>query len=179
MHKEWISVSKNSLFQELRVWGCGLQGYWYTVWLFDITQLFFSASSWPPSAQHKKASQGACALKPAVIPDEAANRDVTQLAVFTHCLAATPTMQQEQKIKMDPADNHGNGSPQQYRPLLLYGCFMAPMRDTGTQFLDRVFLCNRSKRTTSGDGKEPTLVCQTLQVLCLLKVPIVTHRLLC
>lgn len=62
-------------------------------------------------------------------------------------------MQQEQKIKMDPADNHGNGSPQQYRPLLLYGCFMAPMRDTGTQFLDRVFLCNRSKRTTSGDGK--------------------------
>lgn len=78
---------------------------------------------------------------------------------------SNPTMQQEQKIKMDPADNHGNGSPQQYRPLLLYGCFMAPMRDTGTQFLDRVFLCNRSKRTTSGDGKEPTLVCQTLQVL--------------
>lgn len=100
-----------------------------------------------------------------MIPDEAANWDVTQLVVFTHCLAATPTMQQEQKIKMDPADNHGNGSPQQYRPLLLYGCFMAPMRDTGTQFLDRVFLCNRSKRTTSGDGKEPTLVCQTLQVL--------------
>lgn len=45
-------------------------------------------------------------------------------------------MQQEQKIKMDPADNHGNGSPQQYRPLLLSGCFMAAMLDTGTQFLD-------------------------------------------
>lgn len=37
--------------------------------------------------------------------------------LFTHCLAPSPMVQQEEKIKMDGADSHGNRFPQQYHHL--------------------------------------------------------------
>lgn len=37
--------------------------------------------------------------------------------LFTHCLAPTPMVQQEEEIKMGRADSHGNCFPQQHHHL--------------------------------------------------------------